>query len=118
MTHYMDEAEICDQVAIIDDGSIVVNDDPDTLKRKYTRDQAKVLLTQPELFQEALIHQNYTYDPQKNGSFTIQIDDIQKFLTFIHPFKEAIKSLQIKNGTLNDVFLAITGKEIREGGEE
>lgn len=114
----MDEAEICDQVAIIDAGKIVVNDDPDTLKRKYTRDQAKLLIGQPDLFEDALIQKNYMYDHQKNGSFSIEIEDVQAFLTFIEPFKKEIKNLEIKNGTLNDVFLAITGKEIREGGEE
>lgn len=117
-THYMDEAEICDQVAIIDAGKIVVNDDPDTLKRKYTRDQAKVLIGRPDAFEEALIQQNYRYDHQKNGSFSVEIEDVQAFLTFIEPFSKDIKSLEIKNGTLNDVFLAITGKEIREGEKE
>ena len=41
-THYMDEAEICDQVAIIDNGKIVVNDTPVNLKRQYTKDKALV----------------------------------------------------------------------------
>lgn len=117
-THYMDEAEICDQVAIIDAGKIVVNDDPETLKRKYTRDQAKVLIGRSDVFEEALIQQNYSYDHQKNGSFSVVLDDVQTFLTFIEPFNKEIKSLEIKNGTLNDVFLAITGKEIREGDKE
>lgn len=114
-THYMDEAEICDQVAIIDAGKIVVNDNPGALKRKYTRDYANILISQPDVFEEALLEQDYTYDHQKNGSFSVEIEDVQAFLTLIDPFKKEIKNLEIKNGTLNDVFLEITGKEIREG---
>lgn len=117
-THYMDEAEICDRVAIIDGGKIVVNDHPQALKQKYTRDKAKVRLKDPLKFIQALEDENFTYQQLENGYLSVHIDDIQIFLSFIESFKEEIESLEIKNGTLNDVFLEITGKEIREEAAE
>lgn len=114
-THYMDEAEICDHVAIMDNGKIMVDDTPENLKRKYTKDKAIVKVKNPEKFEEALKQDKQVYKLEK-GTFQIEIDSdaIQKFLHFIQPFEDEIITLEIKKGTLNDVFLEITGKEIRE----
>src|SRR5699024_877384 len=108
-THYMDEAEIADQVAIMDAGKIVVNGTPEELKRKYTRDRAKVEVQDPAVFKQALEGQNLTFEHHRNGSFTVDVPNIQEFLSFVEPFKHDIQNLEIKNGTLNDVFLEITG---------
>ena len=116
-THYMDEAEIADQVAIMDAGKIVVNGTPEELKRTYTRDRAKVEVQDPAVFKQALEDQNLTFEHHRNGSFTVDVPNIQEFLSFVAPFKHDIQNLEIKNGTLNDVFLEITGKEIREEGQ-
>lgn len=112
-THYMDEAEICDKVAIMDDGKIMVNDTPENLKRLYTKDKAIVQVSNSDLFEAALNRDEHTYK-RDIETFYIDIDSIQHFLEFIEPFKNEINNLEIKKGTLNDVFLEITGKEIRE----
>lgn len=112
-THYMDEAEICDKVAIMDDGKIMVNDTPENLKRLYTKDKAIVQVSNSDDFESALNRDAHTHKRDKE-TFYIDIDNIQYFLEFIEPFKNEIINLEIKKGTLNDVFLEITGKEIRE----
>ncbi|HAJ69974.1 MAG: ABC transporter ATP-binding protein [Alkalibacterium gilvum] len=112
-THYMDEAEICDHVAIMDNGKIMVDDTPENLKRLYTKDKAIVSVKNPRVFEEALKKENQTYKKEKD-TFYIHIDAVQGFLQFIEQFKDELKDLEIKKGTLNDVFLEITGKEIRE----
>ncbi|WP_423189955.1 ATP-binding cassette domain-containing protein [Alkalibacterium sp. f15] len=118
-THYMDEAEICDHVAIMDNGKIMVNDTPENLKRLYTKDKAIVKVSNPDVFEAALKRDDYTYKKEK-GTFhlDIDIDAIQQFLQFVGQFKNELKDLEIKKGTLNDVFLEITGKEIREEATE
>lgn len=116
-THYMDEAEIADQVAIMDAGEIVVHGTPEELKRTYTRDRAKVDTKDPIAFKKALEDRSMSFEHHKNGTFSVDVSDIQEFLSFIEPFKYQIENLEIKNGTLNDVFLEITGKEIREEGQ-
>jgi ABC-2 type transport system ATP-binding protein len=51
-THYMEEAEICNKIAIIDGGSIVAHDTPYALKKKYTKDKAYITTkNEPELEQ-------------------------------------------------------------------
>ncbi|WP_373471416.1 ABC transporter ATP-binding protein [Carnobacterium alterfunditum] len=116
-THYMDEAEICDHVAIMDNGKIMVNDTPENLKRLYTKDKAIVKVSNPDVFEAALKKDDHTYKKEKE-TFYIDIDAVQHFLQFIEQFKNELKDLEIKKGTLNDVFLEITGKEIREDATE
>lgn len=118
-THYMDEAEICDHVAIMDNGKIMVDDTPENLKRRYTKDKGIVKVSNPDNFEEALIKEKWTYKKEK-GAFYIDVDinAINNFLDFIQLSKKEIQDLEIKKGTLNDVFLEITGKEIREGTSE
>ncbi|SEK19676.1 ABC-2 type transport system ATP-binding protein [Carnobacterium iners] len=118
-THYMDEAEICDHVAIMDNGKIMVDDTPANLKRLYTKDKATVQVENPALFEETLIKENFSFKKEKNiFHIVVGIDDIQQFLDLIQVFKNEVKDLEIKKGTLNDVFLEITGKEIREETSE
>lgn len=116
-THYMDEAEICDHVAIIDNGKIMVNDTPEKLKQRYTKDKAIVKVNNSDDFEEALKKDDHSYKKEKE-TFYIDIDTVQHFLQFVEPFKKDLKDLEIKKGTLNDVFLEITGKEIREETSE
>lgn len=118
-THYMDEAEICDHVAIMDNGKIMVNDTPENLKRLYTKDKAIVKVSNPDVFEAALKRDGYTYKKEKETFYIdIDVDTVQHFLQFVGQFKNELKDLEIKKGTLNDVFLEITGKEIREEATE
>jgi len=113
-THYMDEAEICSKVAIMDGGVIVANDTPHVLKKKYTKDFAYVATKNPEEL-ELLLSRNSLNFVNKEKYYKVEADDIQKLLQVLSIQKDSISDLEIKKGTLNDVFLAITGKEIREG---
>ena len=118
-THYMDEAEICDHVAIMDDGKIMVNDTPKQLKKHYTKDKAIVNVSHSDEFEQTIKKSHFTYEKMDNTfHIDVEVDDIQSFLTILQSFKGKIEDLEIKKGTLNDVFLEITGKEIREGSAE
>src|SRR5699024_1544559 len=118
-THNIDEAEICNHVAIMVVGKIMVGDNPENLNRNYTKNRATLHVSQPEKFEEALTKQHFGYQKEKETFYVdVDVDDIQAFLDFIQPIKEEIQDLEINKGTLNDVFLEITGKEIREETSE
>lgn len=112
-THYMEEAEICKKVAIIDGGKIVAIDTPFQLKKKYTKDKAYVTTSNREAF-EALLDRFEMVYKNKGTYYTVVVEDIKKLTELISEHREFIEELEIKKGTLNDVFLEITGKEIRE----
>ena len=47
----------------------------------------------------------------------LEVDDMERFIEAIHSLKEDVLDLEVTKGSLNDVFLEITGKKIREGGD-
>lgn len=111
-THYMDEAEICNKVAIIDDGKIVAMDTPHRLKQQFTKDKAYINTTNEQQLEQLLESSEFVYK-KKRGFYSVEIHNLQLFLEIICEHKPFIQELEMKKGTLNDVFLEITGKEIR-----
>jgi len=112
-THYMEEAEICSKVAIMDAGKIVAIDTPYHLKQEYTKDKANITTLDEQGLEVLLDRLGFIYK-KKTGYYSIEVDDLQKLMEIISEHKEAITDLEIKKGTLNDVFLKITGKDIRK----
>jgi ABC-2 type transport system ATP-binding protein len=111
-THYMDEAEICHKVAIIDHGRIVAYDTPEALKKKHTSTVLKLKVRSPESLVRYLDEHDVGYR-QDDGRFVVHAAGVEKILEITSLFKDSIDDIEINKGTLNDVFLAITGKEIR-----
>lgn len=112
-THYMEEAEICNKIAIIDNGTIVAHDTPYALKKEYTKDKAYITTEKgPEL--EQLLAQYGLEYVIKSGYYKVDAEDIHSLLQVLSVQKDVISDIEIKKGTFNDVFLEITGKKIRE----
>ena len=113
-THYMDEAEVCSQVVIIDHGKIVAHDTPENLKHQYTGTEVDVVCTRTGPLETALREREVSY--QKDGSkLVFHTKEAPAALEILSAHRGEITDFEVKNGTLNEVFLAITGKEIREG---
>jgi ABC-2 type transport system ATP-binding protein len=113
-THYMDEAEICSKVAVIDKGVIIANDTPFALKKKYTKDRAYITTEKPAELEELLNRYGINFIG-KEKYHRIDADNTPLLLQVLSEQKDSISDLEIRKGTLNDVFLEITGREIRDG---
>jgi ABC-2 type transport system ATP-binding protein len=111
-THYMDEAEICDKVAIIDHGTIVAHDTPYNLKKKYTSTTVKIKTSHHAPLCRHCDELSLRY-LVSGGQVTIFSTDVRAVMDIVSAFKDSIDDIEINKGTLNDVFIAITGKEIR-----
>ncbi len=117
-THYMEEAEhLCDRVAIIDYGKIVVLDSPLALINKIAGDVVKIKQKTPVL--DEIKYLPYVMKVQeKEGMLYISIKDASKHLQELLTHTGPIDFVEVRKGTLNDVFLHYTGREIRESGAE
>ncbi len=111
-THYMDEAEICQKVAVMDNGKIIALDTPDALKRQYIKDKAHIESADPQALETVLKQQQLTFK-RKENHFTVEFDELTNLLMTLRAHQTFITDLEIKKGTLNDVFLEITGRDIR-----
>ena len=112
-THYMEEAEICEKVAIIDKGKIVAHDTPYNLKKQYTSTVMKMETSDVETLSNRLSEKKLKYKTSGN-LVTTYVNNPDQVLGILSDNKQIINDLEVTKGSLNDVFLAITGKEIRE----
>ncbi|MFZ3060144.1 MAG: ATP-binding cassette domain-containing protein [Candidatus Methanoperedens sp.] len=117
-THYMEEAEqLCDRVAIIDYGKIVALDSPETLKNKIAGDVVKIKQKVRDI--ETIKNLDYVKSVQeKDGLLYLSIKDASKHLQDLLTHTGPIDFVEVRSGTLNDVFLHYTGREIRESEAE
>jgi ABC-2 type transport system ATP-binding protein len=112
-THYLDEAENCDRIAIIDNGKIQALDTPAALKRMLGGD--KIIVAGDKELQHDLASRYGVQVQAVNGEFHFQVANGAEFVPrVVVDFKERIKSIQVKQPSLDDVFLQLTGHAIRE----
>ncbi|VVB90659.1 Trehalose/maltose import ATP-binding protein MalK [uncultured archaeon] len=117
-THYMEEAEqLCDRIAIIDYGKIVALDSPDALKSQIAGDIVRLKQKNPDI--EAIRKLDYVKKvEEKEGLLYISIKDASMHLQDLLTHTGPIDFVEVRSGTLNDVFLHYTGREIREAEAE
>jgi ABC-2 type transport system ATP-binding protein len=115
-THYMDEAEHCDRIAIIDQGKIVALDTPDALKRMVGVD---IVTVQTEDSEQAAreIQERFGLEPQRDDTrLRLEVEAGAEFIPrLVRELGVAIRSVDLHRPTLDDVFLKLTGRAIREG---
>lgn len=114
-THYMDEAEICDRVAVMDHGDVIALDTPDALKTDVGGDIIEIRTADNEKA-KAKIEQDYNVEVKEaDDTLTFQVNKGNEFLVqFVKEFSIEILTVNLRRPTLNDVFLHLTGREIRE----
>ena len=114
-THYMDEAENCDRIAIIDYGKIVALDTPERLKDAVGGD---VISIKTEDNEEAvrLLEGQYKLKPSlQNETVSFAVPRGEEFLPgFVSGFPLRLLSIGLRRPTLEDAFLTLTGRTIRE----
>jgi ABC-2 type transport system ATP-binding protein len=114
-THYMEEAEVCDRIAIIDKGRIIASGTPQELKKTVGGDVI-YLRTTDNAQAIAEIRERFDLDAsEKDGEiFTSALKGEACIPEIIRALGERVLSVRMQRPTLNDVFLKLTGKEIRE----
>jgi len=116
-THYMEEAEHCDRIAVIDLGKIIALDTPEVLKDNVGGDVIKLKTEDDDASKEELQRRfpelEMITDPECKLCF--KTDKGEEFIPeLIRDFGTKIVSVSIHRPTLDDVFLQLTGKEIRD----
>src|SRR4029453_9609618 len=114
-TQYLDEAEVCERIAVIDGGKIVALDSPDGLKRQVGGE----LITFPTADTEAAaadVKTRYGVEPQvTDGTVRFHVDAGETFLPeFVRSFPHPLQTVSLQRPTLDDVFITLTGHEIRD----
>ncbi len=114
-THYMDEAENCDRIAIIDHGHIIAIDTPEELKENIGG-EVIMLATKDNKKAAAEIRERFGISAvEVNGDLSLQVADGNHFMPrLIRGLETEITSISLRKPTLEDVFLKMTGRRIRD----
>ncbi len=114
-THYMDEAEYCDRIAIIDNGLIVASDTPEALKASVGQDRVE-LHTSDDPATIRQLAEHFDLDARMSeGAVAFFVNQGEEFVPRL--FAELgirILSVRVARPTLDDVFMNYTGRTIRD----
>lgn len=111
-THYMEEAEEADFVIVIDDGKIAAKGTPTDLKDRFSSDTLSIKPKDHDRLCDILNNQHIEYR-EKNELIVITLSDTLAAMPLLSLLGAEISSFQVLNGTMDDAFIGITGKEIR-----
>ena len=114
-THYMDEAEFCDRIAIMDRGEIVVLDTPEALKAGVGADRVVLGTADNEAAMAALQDRFGIEAAVAEGAVTFHVENGEAFVPRLFAvLGVAITSVAVSRPTLDDVFMRYTGTTIRD----
>jgi ABC-2 type transport system ATP-binding protein len=117
-THYMDEAEHADRIAIIDRGRIVALDTPGNLKAAVGADTVTLETADDEAARAALAAAGFEVRPTAGGMVVMVEDGEAVVAELIAVAGVPVRHVRVHRPTLDDVFLFFTGREIREEAAE
>jgi ABC-2 type transport system ATP-binding protein len=114
-THYMDEAEYCDRIAIMDRGRIIVLDTPEALKASVGRDRVQIATDDDDAAIVALRERFGVEATVAEGLVTIAVESGEAFVPRLFAqLGVPIRSVSVSRPSLDDVFMSYTGTTIRD----
>ena len=114
-THYMDEAEYCDRIAIMDQGKIIALDTPEALKASVGKDRVQIRVEDNTAGIAALEAQFGLAASVAEGAVTFSVEKGEAFVPKLFAeFPLPILSVNVARPTLDDVFMSYTGSTIRD----
>ena len=114
-THYMDEAEHCDRIAIIDHGKIVAIDTPEALKASVGKDRVQIH-TADDAAAIAELKETFGIEAAvREGAVTFSVAAGEQFVPRLFAeFSIPIRQVSVSRPSLDDVFMSYTGSTIRD----
>lgn len=117
-THYMDEAETCDRIAIIDCGKVIALDRPDALKRSLRGDTIYISTADDELAAREIESRFSLRARRLESGLSMLVEGGERFIPeLFRGISVGIVSVSLKRPSLDDVFIHLTGRDLRDEGD-
>jgi ABC-2 type transport system ATP-binding protein len=114
-THYMEEAEVCHTIGIIDNGKIIARGSPEELKKTIGGDIVYLRTSDNDRAASEIRRIFGLEAGRKDGELYITTERGESYIPeLIRALSDMVLSVRMQRPTLNDVFLKLTGKAIRE----
>lgn len=112
-THYMEEAARSDYIIIIDHGKIAARGTPQALKEAHTADVVRMQPRDREALAAVLHGKGYAVT-EREGCLTVTVKGMEEALSLLNGAAPLMEDFEVVHGTLDDVFISITGAEVRD----
>ena len=111
-THYLNEADDADKIYIVDHGQVIAQGSADQIKGNYARNILRIL-SQDVVGLEKSLPRGYAWEQVKEGEFILHPKTTQEALTLLAQTGPYIEQFEFQPGTMDDAFMALTGREVR-----
>ena len=111
-THYLNEADDADKIYIVDHGQVIAQGSADQIKGNYARNVLRIL-SQDSASLEKSLPRGYAWEQVKEGEFILHPKTTQEALTLLAQTGPYIEQFEFQPGTMDDAFMALTGREVR-----
>lgn len=111
-THYLDEADHAQQVYVVDHGQIIASGSANQIKQRYASNQLTLFTPDARSLSEKL-PDNSSSQVINEHVILIKTGNATEAITLITQYRSALTNFEYRLGTMDDAFVALTGKEMR-----
>ena len=111
-THYLNETDDADKIYIVDHGQVIAQGSADQIKERYARNILRILIQDSEDLKAAL-PTSCEWEQAKENEFFFYPETTQEALTLLSQLGSYIEQFEFQAGTMDDAFMALTGREVR-----
>ena len=111
-THYLNEADDADKIYIVDHGQVIAQGSADQIKERYARNVLRILVPDSEGLKAAL-STSCEWEQAKENEFFFYPETTKEALVLLGQIGSYIEQFEFQAGTMDDAFMALTGREVR-----
>ena len=110
-THYLDEADEADQLYIIDHGEVIAQGSATEIKSEYASNLLKICFKDKQV--EKFLPKNMPVEKENEFEYSLYPKSQLEAIDYLTQVREKIASFEFRLGTMDDAFIALTGREVR-----
>ena len=111
-THYLDEADEADQIYIVDHGKVIAQASATAIKSQYASNILKIRFKEMKDL-EKLLQTGMTVKEENELEYLFYPRTSLEAIEYLAKVREEIDSFEFRPGTMDDAFIALTGREVR-----
>ena len=111
-THYLDEADEADQIYIVDHGKLIAQGSALDIKSQYAKNILKIRFKEIEQI-ESLKTSGMSVEQQSQLEYVFQPESERQAIDYLAQVRDRIAHFEFRPGTMDDAFIALTGREVR-----
>ncbi len=111
-THYLDEADEADQIYIVDHGKLIAQGSALDIKSQYAKNILKIRFKEIEQI-ESLKTSGMSVEQQSQLEYVFQPESEREAIDYLAQVRDRIAHFEFRPGTMDDAFIALTGREVR-----